>query len=66
MPTTQHMLRLQPAPTQRDSETVQLVTRRERPGAGPLFRSPTFPTAHQLGSELPFSVNFRAHASRRP
>lgn len=66
MPTTEHTLRLQPAPTQRDSEVVQLVTRRERPGPGPLFRSPTFPTPHQLGSELPFSVNFRAHAPQRP
>ncbi|HEY1109789.1 MAG TPA: hypothetical protein VGE76_14170 [Opitutaceae bacterium] len=65
MPTTEHTLRLQPAPTQRDSEVVQLVTRCERPGYGPLFRSPTFPTPHQLGSELPFSVNFRAQGPQR-
>lgn len=55
-----HLLRLQPTPSTRDHETVQVVTRHERDAASkPLFRAPALPTSHQLNRELPFTVNSR-------
>ncbi|MES2694117.1 MAG: hypothetical protein V4773_11640 [Verrucomicrobiota bacterium] len=66
MPPLLHTLRLQSAPTQRDSETVHIVTSHEAAGAAPLFRAPTFPTPHQFSSELPFTVNLRYHVRSRP
>ena len=58
-----HFLRLRPAPTQRDSETVHVVTRTDVQWGGPIFKAPALPTPHQLSSELPFSVNFSSKAS---
>jgi len=55
-----HLFRLVPAPNQRDSELVGVVTQRDVRGAAPLFRAPALPTLHQLSSELPFTVNFQA------
>lgn len=60
-----HLLRLEPAPTQRDSETVRVVTRTDVQWGAPLFRAPALPTPHQFNSELPFTVNFRARAKPR-
>lgn len=54
-----HCLRLEPAPQQRDSETVHIVTRTDVQWGNPVFRAPALPTPHQLNSELPFTVNFR-------
>ncbi len=61
-----HLFRLEPAPTERDSETVHLATETDIIWNRPVFRAPSFPTPRQISSELPFSVNFRAthHASR--
>jgi hypothetical protein len=53
-----HQLRLQPAPMQRDAELVRVVPRTEVQWGGPIFRAPALPTPHQLGSEVPFFVNF--------
>ena len=58
MKPSSHLLRLEAAPTQRDSETVRIVTRRDPARHAPLFRAPVFPTPHQFSSELPFTVNF--------
>lgn len=55
-----HLFRLQPAPSQRDSETVHIATTADVNWNRPVFRAPALPTPHQLSSELPFSVNFRA------
>jgi hypothetical protein len=60
-----HLLRLQPAPTQRDSETVHVVTRAEQQIARTLFRAPALPTPHQFSSELPFTVNFQPRRRER-
>jgi hypothetical protein len=54
-----HLFRLQPAPTQRDSETVHVVVRTDVQRGTPIFRAPALPTPHQMSSELPFTVNFR-------
>jgi hypothetical protein len=61
----QHLLRLEPAPRQRDSETVHLLTRTDVQWGNPIFRAPTLPTPHQLSSELPFTVNFRGKERSR-
>ena len=53
-----HLLRLQPAPTSRDSELVRVVPRTEVQWGGPIFRAPALPTPLQANSELPFFVNF--------
>lgn len=53
-----HLLHLQPAPSQRDSESVKIVTHDDAGRGIALFRSPAFPTPHQFFSELPFTVNF--------
>lgn len=60
-----HLFRLQPAPSQRDSEVIHIVTRADGQLNGLIFKSPALPTLHQLHSELPFSVNFRAKKSRQ-
>ncbi len=60
----QHFFRLQAAPTQRDSEVVRVVPRTEVQWGGPIFRAPALPTPHQLGSELPFFVNFPSKQRR--
>lgn len=52
-----HLLRIHPAPTQRDSEIVHVATGRDAWNK-PVFRAPTLPTPRQLHGELPFSVNF--------
>jgi hypothetical protein len=61
-----HLFRLEPAPHQRDSETVRVVTRSEVQWGNPVFRAPALPTPHQLSSELPFTVNFRGKERSRP
>lgn len=54
-----HLFRLQPAPSQRDSEIIHVVTRADVQWDTPVFKAPALPTLHQLHSELPFSVNFQ-------
>ena len=54
-----HVLRLQPAPNQRDSETLHVVARCDVQWGTPIFRAPALPTPRQISSELPFTVNFR-------
>lgn len=53
-----HLLRLQSAPTARDSGLVRVVPRTEVQWGGPIFRAPALPTPLQVSSELPFFVNF--------
>lgn len=60
-----HLLRLQPAPTQRDSESVSVVRPTDLQWGAPLFRAPALPTPRQLCSELPFTVNFRPRLRER-
>ena len=54
-----HLLRIQLAPLQRDSETLHVVLRQDVQWGTPIFRAPALPTARQLSSELPFTVNYR-------
>lgn len=62
VPAPLHVLGLQPDPKSRDSERVRVVRASDVKWGLPIFRAPTLPTPRQLGSELPFSVNFpRAH-----
>jgi hypothetical protein len=61
-----HLLRLELAPDQRDSESVHVVTRTDLQWGTPVFRAPALPTAHQISSELPFTVNFRGKERARP
>jgi hypothetical protein len=60
-----HLVRLQPSPQHRDSESVHLVMRTDIQWGTPVFRAPALPTAHQFSSELPFTVNFRAKSRGR-
>lgn len=53
-----HILRLYAAPAQRDSESIQVVTRTDVHWGGLIFKAPASPTPHQLCSDLPFFVNF--------
>jgi hypothetical protein len=53
-----HLFRLEPAPDQRDSEVVHVVSRADVQWGRPVFRAPALPTPHQFSSELPFTVNF--------
>ena len=55
-----HLFRLQSSPSQRASETVQIATTADVNWNRPVFRAPALPTPRQFGSDLPFSVNFRA------
>lgn len=55
-----HLLRLEAAPQERDSEVVHVATTSDITWNRPVFRAPALPTPHQFSSELPFSVNFRA------
>jgi hypothetical protein len=66
MKTLQHLFQLRPAPTQRDSETVEVVSRNESARANAVFRAPALPTPRQFCSELPFSVNFGPRLRERP
>lgn len=66
MKTPLHLFQLRPAPTQRDSETVEVVTRSEARQATPVFRAPALPTRPPFYSELPFSVNFGPRLRERP
>ena len=59
-----HFFRLESAPVLRDSEAIRIVPRTEVQWGGPIFRAPALPTPHQLGSELPFSVNFPSKIRR--
>lgn len=61
-----HLFRLRSAPTQRDSESVEVVSRKEAARTTALFRAPALPTRHQFSSELPFSVNFGPRLRERP
>ena len=61
-----HLLRLQPAPDERDNESVHVATRSDVNGRKPLFRAPALPTPHQLCNELPFTANFRPRLRERP
>ena len=49
---------------QRDSEAIRVVPRTEVQWGGPIFRAPALPTPRQLGSELPFFVNFPSKLRR--
>ncbi len=61
-----HLLRLQPAPQARDSETLHVVTRAEATSAPkPIFRAPALPTLHQMNRDLPFTVNARPRLRER-
>lgn len=60
-----HLLRLQPAPSDRASESVYVATRSDVYGGKPLFRAPALPTPHQLSNELPFTANFRPRLRER-
>ena len=53
-----HLLRLQSAPTERDSGLIRIVPRSDVQWGGPIFRAPALPTTLQINSELPFFVNF--------
>jgi hypothetical protein len=55
-----HFFRLEPAPAQRDSESIRVVRHKDMQWERPVFRAPTLPTPRQLFSEIPFSANFRA------
>ncbi len=66
MKTPLHLFQLQPAPTPRDSETGDVVTRSEARQAAPVFRAPALPTRQPFYSELPFSVNFGPRLRERP
>lgn len=66
MNTLLHFFRLQPAPALRDGELIRIVPRTEVQWGGPVFRAPALPTPHQLGSELPFCVNFSSKTRRGP
>lgn len=59
-----HFLRLQSAPETRDAAIIRIVPRTEVQWGGPVFRAPALPTRQQLGSEIPFSVNFSSKARR--
>jgi hypothetical protein len=61
-----HLFRLQPAPTDRTSETVRLATASDVQDGKPVFRAPALPTPNQLNNELPFTVNFRPRLRERP
>jgi hypothetical protein len=61
-----HLLRLQPSPSARDSETVHLVSRSDVVDGRPLFRAPALPTPHQFSSDLPFTVNYGPRLRERP
>ncbi len=61
-----HLFRLQPAPTQRDSETIHFATTTDVNWNRPVFRAPALPTWHQFTSDLPFFVNFRAKDGSKP
>jgi hypothetical protein len=60
-----HLFRLQPAPEQRDGESVHVAGKNDVRWGTPLFRAPALPTPHQLSNELPFTVNFRRKPSAR-
>jgi hypothetical protein len=53
-----HLFALVPAPHLRDSERIGVVRPGDSDRGAPHFRAPALPTPRQLGSELPFSVNF--------
>jgi hypothetical protein len=53
-----HLLRLESAPTERDSGLLRIVPRSDVQWGGPIFRAPALPTIQQVNSELPFFVNF--------
>jgi hypothetical protein len=55
-----HLLRLEPANAQRDTGLIRIVPRSDVQWGGPIFRAPALPTPHQLGSDVPFFVNFRS------
>ena len=61
-----HLFQLRSAPNQRDSETVDVVTRSEARQTTTVFRAPALPTPRQFCSELPFSVNFGPRLRERP
>ncbi len=60
-----HLFRLQSAPSQRNSETIHVVTRTDVQWDTPVFKAPALPTSHQLHSEVPFFVNFGAKGFKR-
>jgi len=66
MNTPFHLLRLEPAPTQRDSESVHLARLSDPQWGAPLFLAPALPTPRQFSSELPFTVNFPPRLRRQP
>ncbi|PHX71828.1 MAG: hypothetical protein CK548_05750 [Opitutia bacterium] len=59
-----HLFRPQPAPTQRDSETIQIATTADVNWNRSVFRAPSLPTHHQFSRALPFFVNFQAKERR--
>jgi hypothetical protein len=59
-----HLFRLQPAGADRQSVTIQVVTRADAHPGKPLFRAPALPTPNQFNSELPFTAKFPATSPR--
>lgn len=59
-----HFLRLQSTPETRDGAAIRIVPRTDVQWGGPVFRAPALPTPQQLGSEIPFTVNFSSKARR--
>lgn len=66
MNTPFHLLRLEPDPRQRDSESVHIARPTDPQWGAPLFRAPALPTPRQFSSELPFTVNFRPRLRQQP
>ena len=59
-----HFFRLQSSPELRDSVLIRIVPRTDVQWGGPVFRAPALMTQQQLGSEIPFTVNFSSKARR--
>ena len=66
MKTPPHLCQLPSAPTQRDCETVQVVTRSEERRATPVFRAPALPTRQPFYGDLSFNANFGPRLRERP
>jgi hypothetical protein len=60
-----HLFRLHPASQERQTESVQVVTRADAIAGKPLFRAPALPTPNQFSNELPFTANYRPRLRER-
>ncbi len=63
MPLSALLLRLAPATSENQGESVQVVPPREVRRSRPIFPAPTLPTPRQWFSEIPFSANLRGKAT---